>query len=142
MSKINLLPATTKQTIQELFKDLSERNPDCRQCYAHWIKKDLILEQSLELSLKGVISYCYKIIQPIPADLLVFNGEHLDYVEFVSKSEYPLHVKLKALVEYSAELLDEFALKYHTFHSPVEIMLTGGEAERFAEKNNLQRIIS
>lgn len=129
---INLKPVASKQTIQELFKDLSRANPICRQCYTHWIKKDLTLEQSLELSLKGVTEYCYKLIQPIPADLLVFSGEHLDYVKFVSESEYPLHVKLKALIEYSAKLF-EFAFKYDTFNSPIQRILSGTEAERFLE---------
>jgi hypothetical protein len=140
MKNLNLKPGTKKQTIQELFKYLSDRNPICHQCYTHWLKKDLTLEQSLELSLRGVREYCYKLIQPIPADLLVFNGEHLDYVEFVNKSEYPSYVKLKALVEYSAELF-EFAFKYDSLNSPVKIMLSGAEAKNFAKNNNLQLLL-
>ena len=130
------MPTTVKQTIQELFKDLSERDPHCHQCYTHWVKKDLTLEQSLQLSLKGLTEYCYKLIQPIPANLLVFCGEHLDYATLVNESDYPLHVKLKALVEYSAELF-EFVLKYDCYNSPIKIILTSAEAERFA-KDNLQ----
>jgi hypothetical protein len=137
MNNFNLKPDTKKQTIQEFFKDLSDRNPICRQCYTHWLKKDLTLEQSLELALKEVTEYCYRLIQPIPADLLVFNGQHLDCVEFVNKSEYPCHVKLKALVEYSAELL-EFALKYDIFCSPIQITVTEAEAEKFLKTSYLR----
>lgn len=138
---INLKPAGNDQVVQKLFKDLSEQSPICRQYYTYWDRKDLTLEQSLELSLEGVTEYCYKLMQPIPANLLVFNGEHFDYIKFVNKSDYLLHVKLKELVKYSVEFF-EFALEYHTFNTPVQIILTGAEAEKFAKNNNLQQAIS
>jgi hypothetical protein len=140
MNKSNLKPAIKKQTIQELFKDLNNQDPNCCQCYTHWLKKDLTLEQSLELSLKGVTEYCYRLMQPISADWLVSYGQHLDCIEFVNKSEYPLHTKLKLLVEYSAELF-EFALKYKNLNSSVEIRLSKAKVEKIAENNNLHFIV-
>lgn len=125
LNKTSLLPIRS-QNIQELFECLSLQSPICRYYYTHWLKKNLTLEQSLELSLKGVTDYCYELMRPISADWLVLRGEHLDPVKFVIESDHPLYAKLIFLVEHSTELV-KIAMKYQDIDMQSRMIMLDAE---------------
>ena len=104
----------------ELFKDLSNRDVTCQQCYYLWKTKRITLEQSLILAVTSVREQCNRLIGFVPVKDVGVLLDYLYYLDTLGENG-SLVWQLFYLVEYSTKL--RTIANYYIDRRPFKVIL-------------------